>query len=215
MTSGGHNRKVTAEQRGELLRVYLAGDEIASAKLSEEYGVGPKYAANLASERGHRPLHKPTPTNRKRLPVPLNSNRWFWTDEKRKALSDLAATGMIAADIGAAIGATQASVITFAGRHGISVVKYSPEQQAVYDGRARAREELRNARKVAASHQKKVSERATAMERASFTPLAVQAATSKTSRAYRLALPPIGEMTKSQLRAMLTQAVRNTAEASV
>lgn len=139
------------------------------------------------------------------------ADRWFWTDEKRARVVELAASGMIAADIGAHLGTSQSSIITYCGRNKIDLVKYSPEQQAVYDQRAKDREALRQARKVNRNHAKKVAERVAAMARGDFTALAVKAATSKTSKAYRLALPPIGNMTKSQLRAMLAEAVRNTA----
>lgn len=56
MNRGGHNRKITSEQREEILRVFLAhGDETASA-LAIQFGLHPNYARKLASERGYLPF---------------------------------------------------------------------------------------------------------------------------------------------------------------
>lgn len=70
MTSGGHNRKITAEQRDELVSVYLESGQVAAEVLAARYGVCPKYAAKTANARGYKPLYKPVPTNRKQLPLP-------------------------------------------------------------------------------------------------------------------------------------------------
>lgn len=141
----------------------------------------------------------------------MTNDRWFWTDQKRARLIELAASGMVATDIGAQLGATEASIITICGRNGIAIVKYSPEVQAMYDRRAKDRQAKQDAKKVALNHAKKVAERAAAMARGDFSSLAVATAHSKTSVAYRRALAPVGEMTKSQLLAMLEEAARNTA----
>lgn len=64
MTSGGHNRKITAGQRAELLSVYLADGQAAAADLAKVYGVGPDYARKLASASGIRPRYVATGTLR-------------------------------------------------------------------------------------------------------------------------------------------------------
>ncbi len=67
--------------------------------------------------------------------------------------------------------------------------------QASMDAR-RARERIKKARKRAKSRSAKLG----------------ALMFSKTSPAYRRQLPALPEMTKSELRAMIAQAVRNTAE---
>ena len=203
MSRGGHNRKINEDQRHQLLQVYLHIGLEESRLLCVEYGVDADYAAKHASNLG---------LTIKRAVSPANARRWFWTDEKRAKLAELAASGENAADIAGALETSQQSVITFCNLNKIAVIRNTPEQQAVFEARAKEREVKRQARKVAATSKKKIEERRQAMSRGDFTSLVVKAATSKTSRAYRLALPTIGEMSKSQLRAMLSQAVQNTAD---
>lgn len=206
MTAGGYNRKIDASRRHQLLQVYLHMGLEESRALCVEYGVGEDYAAKHASSLGiaiKRPVSK------------ANARRWFWTEQKRAQLTELAAAGKNAAEIGLALETSQPSVITFCGINKISVIKHTPEQQAVFDARAIERETKRQVRKVAANSKAKIEQRRLAMARGDFTSLAVNAATSKTSRAYRLALPPIGEMSKNQLRAMIAEAAANTASIQV
>lgn len=140
-----------------------------------------------------------------------------WTKEKIAQLRALAPTGMIAADIGVALGGfTQAGVINVAARHGIAIVKYSPEQQAIYDHNARHRDVKRLARKKAARQEAKIAARKDALGRRAST-LPASSSTSprlSLSELRKLHAVPV-EMTKGELRAFLTQAVRNTAEASL
>lgn len=133
---------------------------------------------------------------------------WFWNDEKRSRVMELAATGMVAEDIGAALGTTEASILTYCGRHQIPLFKYSPERQAVYDQRLRDRNAKKDAKKVAANQAKKIAQRKAFMAGIGLSP-----DTNKTSPVYRNTLPKLPEMSKSELRSMLTEAVRNTAEA--
>jgi hypothetical protein len=199
---GGHNRKIDENQRHQLLQVYLHMGMEESRRLGVEYGVCANYASKHASHLG---------LSNKKPPSLANARRLFWTEQKRGQLRGLAASGKNAAEIGVALETSQASVITFCGINKVDVIKNTPEQQAAFDARLKAREAERHARKVAANSKAKVDRRRSDMSRGDFTALAVKSATSKTSKAYRLALPPIGEMTKAQLRAMLSEAVENTA----
>lgn len=135
-----------------------------------------------------------------------------WPQERIDRVRELAATGMHAGDIGKDIGRTQLSVIQYCARHRIDVVRYSPEQQEMYDRRKRDYEAKRNAKKVAANAKKKLEARLAAMARSGHSEVTVKAAAAQTSQGRRAHLPPAPNMTKSELRAMLTQAVRNTAE---
>jgi hypothetical protein len=65
MTSGGHNRKITAEQRAELLRLHLAGLRFAAEEMAVSLGLNKGYAAKLAQGLGYKPRHKPIPTQHK------------------------------------------------------------------------------------------------------------------------------------------------------
>jgi hypothetical protein len=203
MTAGGYNRKVDSNQRHQLLQIYLHMGLAESRVLCLEYGVGADYAAKRASDLGlgHKRVSK----------SPTNPRRGFWTEARKAKLIELAATRMPAGDIATALGTSIGSVFTFAGRNNIAVVKYTPEVQAVYDARARDRETHRQARDVAANQKKKIAGRQAAMAAGDFSAIAVSAAFTKTSVAYRKQLPPIGEMSKSQLRAMIAEAAANTA----
>lgn len=59
---GGHNRKVTAEQRSELLRLHLAGDSEGARALALSLGLHRDYAAHRAGELKYRPVTRPIPT---------------------------------------------------------------------------------------------------------------------------------------------------------
>lgn len=207
MTAGGYNRKITSEQRHELLQVYLHMGLDISRALCVEYGVSPDYAAKRASDLGF--------CIRGPASIP-NARRWFWTEEKRAQLTALAATGTIAADIAIALGTSPASVITFAGRNNIAVVRYSAEQQFIYDARKKDRDAHRHRNRAAEeAQQKRIAERQAAMARGDFTAAAVNAAFTKTSRAYRKLLRPIGELSKNALRAMIAEAAANTASLQI
>lgn len=134
-----------------------------------------------------------------------------WTAKKIAQLRALAPTGMIAADIGAALGFTQAGVINVAARNGIAIVKYSAEEQARYDENARVQAARRAARKKARTKEAKIAGRREARNRAA-TPVPPVALTLPELRKLH---PIKTEMTKNELRAFLAQAVRNTVEASV
>lgn len=140
-----------------------------------------------------------------------------WPPEKRARLVELAASGMNAMDIGAEMGRSLYSILTYCGRNGIHVIKYSPEQQAVYDERAAQRQQARNVRKTAANKARLIAKRKA---------IAAQAATRVVPERTKMAVhelrakfPVRQDMTKTELRAMLAEAVQNTAamqsEASV
>jgi hypothetical protein len=128
----------------------------------------------------------------------MNPQR-FWTDEKRAQLRALAATGMFASEIGAILGVTKPSILTSCGRNGIPVVMHTEAELAEMRARARLREKRKRQKRAAARPANAVH---------------VQPGTSKTAPIYRNQLPRLPEMSKNQLRAMLTEAVRNTAGAS-
>jgi hypothetical protein len=145
-----------------------------------------------------------------------------WSQRDKATLIELIDQNFVATDIASKMGRTLGSILTYCGRHNIAVVKYSPEQQAIYDERARQREVDRNNKKVLANKARRVAKRAALVAHVETRPSVGVAITvragplvSKTSPGYRKLLAPIGEMTKSELRAMLAEAVRNTAEASV
>ena len=129
-----------------------------------------------------------------------------WTDKDFDRLKELAATGMFASAIAKELSTSHASIGTRAGRHGITVEKYTPaEKHAMSDRRAaklKRKYAARRARRKAAA-------------RAGVPAVVIDPCASRTSPIYRNRLPRIPQMSKSELRAMLTQAVRNTAEASV
>lgn len=141
-----------------------------------------------------------------------------WTQEKIGQLREIARTGATAAEAGASMGATAPSVITAAARYGIAIVKYSPEQQRIYDERAVAREAVRKARNVAARKAKRIQARKDLM--------AAQAAREPAPKAAKVAANPAKPFarsvfqdqyrnmpapTKAEQYADLAQAVRNTA----
>jgi hypothetical protein len=129
----------------------------------------------------------------------MGNGRGFWTDERLARVAALAVAGHYGSQIGADIGCSLHSVLTICGKEGIPVNRYTPEQQAYFDLKAKQRE----ARKHAKRRKKPVTE-------AQFVFLP---GTSKTSPIYRNQFGKLPEMSKAALRAMLTEAVRNTAEA--
>ena len=128
----------------------------------------------------------------------MGKERGFWTDERIARVATLAVAGYYGSQIGADIGCSLHSVLTICGREGIPVNRYTPEEQAYFDSKARAREE-----------RKKIKKRKKPETEARFV---FTAGTSKTSAIYRNQFPKLPEMSKAALRAMLADAVRNTAE---
>lgn len=120
-------------------------------------------------------------------------NRHFWTDEKRSELRRLAALGMPASEIGLILGATKPSVITTAGRANIDLVLHTEAEIAVMV-----------ANRVGRQKRRKTEDRKKAVV------VIGDRVVSKTSSFYRKLMPTVPEMTKNELRAILTQAVRNT-----
>jgi hypothetical protein len=59
---GGHNRKVTPQQRAELLRLHLAKDQEGARSLALQLGLDRDYAAAHASQLGYKPTINPFPT---------------------------------------------------------------------------------------------------------------------------------------------------------
>jgi hypothetical protein len=138
-----------------------------------------------------------------------------WNPSLIEKLRELAATGMLAADIGAALGTTQNSVITVAGRVGIKVVKYTPEQQQTYDDRAKARISLKDARNKAARREALIARRKSLASTAAG--IVKTEVACPAQRQVSLSLPEkrklyavTASLTKSEQRAFLTQAVLNT-----
>lgn len=125
-----------------------------------------------------------------------------WTQAKFDHLCEMAATGAFASDIAAVLGTSHHSVVTMAGRNSIPINRYTPAEQAEMDRRYREAEVRKNARRRAA----------TAAKRPDRTIVPRLPSQIKTSPEYRNCLPKIPEMSKSALRAMLADAVRNTAE---
>jgi hypothetical protein len=126
----------------------------------------------------------------------MSNARGFWTDDRLGQLAQLAAKRMYAADIAREIGCSLHSIVTMAGRNGIAIVRYSPDEQAIVDEQRRQRDRAKKRRKRAARGQ-------------TFIP---DPSKSKTGPIYRNSLPRAPEMTPNERRAFLAQALRNTAE---
>lgn len=62
MSAGGHNRKVTVLEREEMIRLHVSGAVDAARSIALSLGLHRDYPAQRASERGHRPVIKPIPT---------------------------------------------------------------------------------------------------------------------------------------------------------
>ncbi len=128
--------------------------------------------------------------------------RGFWTTERVSRLATLASANICGTLIAAEFGCSTQCVIVKAFQLGIPLVKYTPEEQAEFARRARLRSAGKKRRKTQVARQQRIVPE--------FDPSA-----SKTSKSHRLRYGKLPEMTKNELRAMLTQAVKNTAEASV
>jgi hypothetical protein len=56
MSRGGHNRRITTEQREEILRVFLTYGDTAASVIASHHGLSRDYARKLACDRGYRPI---------------------------------------------------------------------------------------------------------------------------------------------------------------
>lgn len=134
-----------------------------------------------------------------------NFSREFWTVDRRNQLRELAATGAAASDIASALGVSKLSILNCCKRRGITVTARTEAEAQMATTLAREANRRKQAKWKASQKAKPAT--------AALTVRAVPG-TSKTSVIYRNQLPPLPEMTKNELRAMLAQAVRNTAGAS-
>jgi len=128
----------------------------------------------------------------------------FWNEENTARLRVLASAGTPASAIASELGTTALSVTGKCGYLGIPVVKRSPAEEAEYRDQKRATERNRMRFKRARRR-----ERAQESQKA-VVPSAAPRRLERESFAFRRA-PQVAQLTKSQLRAELAQAVRNTA----
>ncbi len=126
----------------------------------------------------------------------------IWNAETIAEMRRLAATGAVVSEVAAALGRTKNSVIAAAASHGIIVARHTADEAAAM----KEREQNRDKRKKLNKRLREI----TATHKAAGLP-----PVTKTSAAYRNQLPGIGNRTKTELRAMLAEAARNTAEMSV
>lgn len=125
-----------------------------------------------------------------------------FTSEMMATLRDLAAKGVACSVIGEAMGITAISVFRCCRKEGIDVARYT-------DAEAEHQRERRRAWDATKRDNRRDRRRA---ERKTIARAVIPMDTSPTSPVYRRRIIGIaGEMTKSQLRAELAQAVRNTA----
>lgn len=133
-----------------------------------------------------------------------NHARYFWSGANREQLVELAASRLAASEIAAVLLTSRQSVVTACSQRGIDLVLDTPAELEEKRAKIRAYEKIKLERKRAA---RRASEIPARPRKPSTIP-----GTSQSSVVYRNQLPRIGEMTKNELRAMLAQAVRNTAE---
>jgi len=133
-----------------------------------------------------------------------------WSEILTEKLTRLWIDGASAAEIGKELGVTRNSVLGKVHRLGLeqrapTPIRFqSPERRReIYASRARERDRIKKEKKRAAIKAKKRAIEWSAQ------------GLSKTSPTYRDQLPRIGTKTRNELREMLAQAVRNTAEARV
>lgn len=120
-----------------------------------------------------------------------------WTDEWRAQLRRLAASGLAASEIGNLVGASKPSVMAVAIRNGIPLILHTEAELADMRALARLREK-----------RKRIKRRS-----GSGLSISVDPGTTKTSPVYRNQLPRLPDgLSKNELRAMIAEAVRNTAE---
>ncbi|MGY3609906.1 MULTISPECIES: GcrA family cell cycle regulator [unclassified Bradyrhizobium] len=132
-----------------------------------------------------------------------NKNAKYWTDEEVQKVRELAADGKYALHIADIMGVKFHQILSLAGRHGIDMNRYTPSQEAdrkmILGARLKRKYARRNEKRREAA--------------AAVNPIVRIGVTSRTHPSYRNQLPRLPEMSKAELRAMLAQAVRNTAEA--
>jgi len=137
-----------------------------------------------------------------------------WTDERIAEITKLWAEGYSATRIGAAMGISRSCVIGKVTRLGLPE---PAEKLPVVTDRVYTRQlaEVTRAKVNAYYRQyskKRREERKLMMEtKASIREAMLDRGATKTSAAYRKHLPPMPDMSKGQLRAMLAQAAQNTA----
>lgn len=128
-----------------------------------------------------------------------------WNKEALDELRAMAATGLAVSEICSPLDLSVESVVGAASAHGIKVTRHTAAEQEAVRERLRAQ----NTAKKRRSRQKHKHKVVADTRRAAGLPVA-----SKTSPAYRNQLPGIGDRTKNELRAMLAEAVQNTARMS-
>lgn len=127
------------------------------------------------------------------------NDRHFWTAERLTQLRAHAASGVFASDIAALFDVTKLSILTVCAKRGIEVVKHTETELTEMRAQVRAREKRKHAKR-----------RALAPVNAIVVQVAI--GTSRTAPVYRNQLPRQPEMSKTALREIIAQAVRNTAE---
>lgn len=133
----------------------------------------------------------------------MGNARGFWTDERIARVAKMAAAGYYGSQIGAEIGCSLHSILTICGIEGIAVNRYTPQEQAYFDEKTKAREK----RSYLKWREKRRVSGGLATED-------LHPSTPKTSPVYRNTLPRLPDHTsKAELRAMIAEAFRNTAEA--
>jgi len=132
----------------------------------------------------------------------MRVRKTFWNEVTIGRMRELAANGLAQSEVAAALGVSVNSVIAAAASHGVTITRHTVTERAEHQDRERARDKRKKLNK-------RLKELTATHKAAGLPPV------TKTSAAYRNQLPGIGERTKTELRAMLTEAVRNTAEMSV
>ncbi len=147
---------------------------------------------------------------------------WFWPDSHFAALKEHLLAGLSYSQAAAAMNAdfgtsySRSACIGKGRRMRIGSVAKSPRQAPSSDERKRRKNERERARREAKPHlfraaEERFRERQKKKERLKM----AANNTPQSSPVYRNQLPRIPEMTKGELRAMLTQAVQNTAAMGV
>jgi hypothetical protein len=137
----------------------------------------------------------------------------FWTVERTDALQALWRDGESATQIAAKLGCTRNAVLgkLYRLREPEPMVKKAISRNRVYVRQlpevARAKARIRTLRYRAKQRSSLDSRRDVRMQ-------FLASGVTRTSAEYRKHLPPVPEMTKGELRAMLAQAVQNTAALS-
>lgn len=129
-------------------------------------------------------------------------HREFWTEARIAALGVAAAEDKPAAVIATAFGISTIAIVRKCMSLEIPFRRYTPEEEIEHARMLKEREDRNNAARNA---KKKDAQRA----------VGTPSGMSRTSPAYRARLAPAREMTKGELRRVLTQAVENTARMQV